>query len=162
MVRPSPIALRLAHYPDMAVAAAGPVARTRHETGRAPASSDDGETVVVVLWMTTETRGRWGRAETHISCPSSVRSALWNPYFRLPGELTLAPSNTHRSPPTTARRLHKILCHFKALLWKSIILLFPPPQLAKHSLLQYYCTIIAQYTLPYGPLLFVPYTMTYS
>ena len=39
--------------------------------------------------------------------------------------------------------LYKILFNFKALLWESIIRL-PPPPLAKPTLLQYYCTTIAQ------------------
>jgi len=43
--------------------------------------------------------------------------------------------------------LYKIVIHFKALLWESIILLLPPPP-AKPTLLQYYCTTIAQYTPP--------------
>ena len=57
-----------------------------------------------------------------------------------------------RGPPTrsiTHARvsLYKILFHFKALLWESIILLLPPPA-AKPTLLQHYCTTIAQYTPP--------------
>jgi len=44
-------------------------------------------------------------------------------------------------------RLYKILFYFKALLWESIILLLPLPP-AKPTLLQYYCTTIAQYTTP--------------
>jgi len=43
--------------------------------------------------------------------------------------------------------LYTILFHFKDLLWKSIILLLPPPA-AKPTLLQHYRTTIAQYTPP--------------
>jgi len=46
--------------------------------------------------------------------------------------------------------LYKILFHFKALLWESIILLCPHPP-AKPTLLQYYCASIAQYTSPHRP-----------
>jgi len=47
--------------------------------------------------------------------------------------------------------LYKILFHFKASLWESIILLLPPTPPAKPTLLQYYCTTIAQYTPPHQP-----------
>jgi len=39
--------------------------------------------------------------------------------------------------------------------------LYPPPPPAKPTLLQHYCTTIAQYTPPHRPPLFMPYTMTY-
>jgi len=42
--------------------------------------------------------------------------------------------------------LYKILYHFKALLWKSIILFLPPPNL--QSLPYRCCTPIARYTTP--------------
>ena len=45
------------------------------------------------------------------------------------------------APLDTGLRLYKILFHFKALLWESIIRVLPHP-----TLLQYYCTTIAQYT----------------
>ena len=41
--------------------------------------------------------------------------------------------------------LDKILFHFKALLWESIILVLPRPPAAP-TVLQYYCTTFAQYT----------------
>jgi len=43
--------------------------------------------------------------------------------------------------------LHKILFHFKGLMWESIILLLSFPT-AKPTLSQHYCTIIVQYTPP--------------
>ena len=43
--------------------------------------------------------------------------------------------------------LYKIMSHGKALSWESIIFLLTPPT-RKHTLLQYYCTTIAQYTPP--------------
>jgi len=52
--------------------------------------------------------------------------------------------------------LYKILFHFKALLWESIIYpssLYCPPPPAKPTLLQSHCTAIAQHTLPHRPLL---------
>ena len=58
--------------------------------------------------------------------------------------------------------LHKILFRFKALLWESIILLIPPPQPEKPTLLQYYCTTIAQYTPPHTdppPCFHTPYNI---
>jgi len=55
--------------------------------------------------------------------------------------------------------LYKILFHFKALLWESIVLSFTPPPLAKPILLQYFCTTIAQYTPPYRPPFCKPYTI---
>ena len=57
---------------------------------------------------------------------------------------------------------YKILFHFKALLWESIILFIPPP--AKPTLLQYCCTVIAQYNNicpPQRPSPFMPYTIQY-
>ena len=48
---------------------------------------------------------------------------------------------------TPGAGLYKILFYFKALLWELIILLLPLPP-AKPTLLQYYCTTIAQYTTP--------------
>ena len=56
--------------------------------------------------------------------------------------------------------LYKILFHFKALVWESIILVLPT-SLAKHTLLQYYCTPIAQYTPPHRPPLYMSYTIQY-
>ena len=69
--------------------------------------------------------------------------------------------------------LYKILFHFKASVWESIILVLPPrhlqslpycsfsvgvyhpciapPPPAKPTLLQYYCTLITQYTPPTDP-----------
>jgi len=50
----------------------------------------------------------------------------------------------------------KILFHFNALLWESIIYpssLYCPPPPAKPTLLQSHCTAIAQRTLPHRPLL---------
>ena len=46
--------------------------------------------------------------------------------------------------------LYKILFHFKALLGESIILLLLPLP-TQPTLLQYYCTTIAQYTPPTDP-----------
>jgi len=57
--------------------------------------------------------------------------------------------------------LCKILFPFRALLWESIILLLPPPPPAKRTLLQYYCTPIAQYTPPHRPPLLMPYSISY-
>ena len=59
---------------------------------------------------------------------------------------------TQHTPPRRAQiasrvSLYKILIHFKALLWHSMLLLVPPP-LAKSTLFQYYCTTIAQSTPP--------------
>ena len=56
--------------------------------------------------------------------------------------------------------LNKILIHLKALLWESIILVLPPPA-AKRTLLQHYCTTIAQYTppSPSPPSLAIPYAI---
>jgi len=56
--------------------------------------------------------------------------------------------------------LYKILLYFKALLWESIVLLLPPP-LAKPTLLQYYCTTIAQYAPRHRPSFSMPYTIQY-
>jgi len=50
-----------------------------------------------------------------------------------------------RTDSTPSLSPYKILFHFKALLWESILLLLPAP-LAKPTLLQYYCTPIQQYT----------------
>ena len=44
--------------------------------------------------------------------------------------------------------LHKILFHDKASSWESTILLLNPSPPAKHTLLQYFCMTIAQYTPP--------------
>ena len=57
--------------------------------------------------------------------------------------------------------LYTILFHCKALLWESIILLLPPPPLAKPTLLQYHCTAIAQYTPPRRHPSCMPYTIQY-
>jgi len=46
-----------------------------------------------------------------------------------------------------ALRLYKIMLHDKVLSWESIVLLLTPPP-EKYTLLQYYCTTIAQYTPP--------------
>ena len=53
-------------------------------------------------------------------------------------------------PPGGGGSLHKILFHFKALLWESIILVLPSPP-AKSTLLQCYYTTIAQYTPAHRP-----------
>ena len=60
-------------------------------------------------------------------------------YYNLAGSLANAGSVLRVS-------LYKILFHFNAFLWESIILLLLPPP-AKPTLWQYYCTTIAQYTL---------------
>jgi len=79
-------------------------------------------------------------------------------------------SEAHFSLPTpgqlpvrcSAVSLYKILFHFKALLWESIILLLPPPHnLQRPSPLQYYCMLFAQYTPPNRPPLCMPYTIHY-
>ena len=56
--------------------------------------------------------------------------------------------------------LCKILFRFKALVWQSIILLLPPP-LVKPTLLQYYCTTIAQYPPSYRHPFCMPDTKQY-
>jgi len=43
--------------------------------------------------------------------------------------------------------LYNIVFHCKALVWESIIIVLPPPPV-KPTVLQYYCTNIAQYTPP--------------
>ena len=55
--------------------------------------------------------------------------------------------------------LYKILFQFKALLWNAVILSLPLPPLAKPTLLQCYCTPIAQYTPPHRPPFCMPNTM---
>ena len=72
-----------------------------------------------------------------------------------------------RSSPTSpstkyevALRLYKILFDFKVLLWESIILLLHPPPTTP-TLLQYYCTLIAQYTPRHRRSLFMPCTIHY-
>ena len=59
--------------------------------------------------------------------------------------LTLALTRWGRAP--SGLSLYKMLFHFEALLWQSIILLLRTPP-AKPTLLQYYSTTIAQYTPP--------------
>jgi len=55
---------------------------------------------------------------------------------------------------------YKIVFHVKALLWESIILSLSPPP-AKPTLLQYYRTTNAQYTLPHRPPPLLPCTIQY-
>ena len=63
--------------------------------------------------------------------------------------------------PGSQLSLYKILFHFKPLLFESIILNCPSPPPAKATLLQHYCTTIAQYTPAHRPPLFmrVPYNI---
>jgi len=63
------------------------------------------------------------------------------------------------TPVQVGISLYKILFHFKALLWESIILAPPPP--ATPTLLQFYCTPVAQYTLLPRPCVCMPYTIQY-
>jgi len=44
--------------------------------------------------------------------------------------------------------LHKILFHFNAVLWESIILLLPPATCKAYPIVLHYCTTITQYTPP--------------
>ena len=56
--------------------------------------------------------------------------------------------------------LYKILFLFKALLQESLIRLLPLPP-TQPTLLQYYCTTIAQYTLSHRPPFCMPCTIQY-
>jgi len=73
-----------------------------------------------------------------------------------------APATTSQEARICLRlSLYKTLFRFKALLWESIILSLPPPPLVKPTLLQYYCTTIAQYTPCYRHPFCTPYTIQY-
>jgi len=56
--------------------------------------------------------------------------------------------------------LYKMLFHFKALLWESIILLLPLPP-ASPTRLQYYCNTNLQDSTPFRPPAFTPCTIQY-
>jgi len=64
------------------------------------------------------------------------------------------------TPPVRLLSLYKTFFYFKALLWESIIFI-PPPPLAKPTLLQYYCTTIAQHTPPIRLPLYMQYNIQY-
>jgi len=65
-----------------------------------------------------------------------------------------------RGPAPFHLRLYKILFRFKALVGVHHPL-YPPSPLANPTLLQYYCTTIAQYTPSHRPSPFMPYIIQY-
>jgi len=56
--------------------------------------------------------------------------------------------------------LYQILFYITDLMWESIIPVMPPPP-ANPTVLQYYCTTIAQHTPPNRPPFCMPYTTQY-
>jgi len=96
---------------------------------------------------------------------TEIRSGTWAKRFYL--WRLLSSCRAPLSSGQRSRRIHriqislyKILFPFKALLSESIILLLPPPA-AKPTLLQHYCTTIAQYTPPptQHPFAAIPYSI---
>jgi len=93
-------------------------------------------------------------------CPSPL-TVLGGAQTR--GLLRLEPAQTRRTLdtgpcPVSVLSLYKhffyfwVHPNFKALLWESTILSLPQPTCKAYpTLLQYYCKIIAQYTLPHRP-----------
>ena len=64
---------------------------------------------------------------------------------RLEGEEEVCLDRGEYSKVSQGLSLNKTLFYFKALLWESFVILLPPPA-AKPTLLQHYCTTIAQHT----------------